>query len=105
MPVRDHEILFTKRAVVQAVQDPVTPLRSKAVRFRSGTCTGFAANQAPGVGRVYLGYGTGTLQAIAAPTGQPRWTRQLLASPADLVVGSSAVYALDQNGGVYAVQA
>jgi outer membrane protein assembly factor BamB len=56
-------------------------------------------------GVLYLGHGTGTVQAIAAATGQPRWTRQLRASPADLAVGDGVVYAVDQNGGVYAVQA
>jgi outer membrane protein assembly factor BamB len=56
-------------------------------------------------GVLYLGYGTRTLQAIAAATGHPQWTRQLRAAPADLAVGGNVVYALDGNGGVYAVQA
>jgi hypothetical protein len=54
---------------------------------------------------LYVGYGTRTPQAIAAATGHPRWTSHLRASPADLAVGSGAVYALDQNGGVYALRA
>jgi hypothetical protein len=54
---------------------------------------------------LYLGYGTRTLQAIAAATGHLQWTRQLRASPGYLAAGSNAVYAVDQNGGVYAVQA
>jgi hypothetical protein len=56
-------------------------------------------------GVLYLGYGTDTLQAIAAATGHPQWTARLRATPADLAVASSTVYALDVNGGVYAVQA
>ena len=56
-------------------------------------------------GVLYLGYGTNTVQAINAATGRPRWTARLHATPAYLAVGGSVVYALDPNGGVYAVQA
>lgn len=54
---------------------------------------------------LYLGYGSSTVQAIAAATGHALWTHKLRAVPADLAVGGSAVYALDANGGVYALQA
>jgi eukaryotic-like serine/threonine-protein kinase len=56
-------------------------------------------------GVLYLGYGTSTVQAIAAATGHALWTHKLRAGPAALAVGGSAVYALDANGGVYALQA
>jgi outer membrane protein assembly factor BamB len=56
-------------------------------------------------GVLYLGYGTSTVQAIAAATGHALWTHKLRAVPAALAVGGSTVYALDANGGVYALQA
>ncbi len=56
-------------------------------------------------GVLYLGYGTSTVQAIAATTGHALWTHKLRAMPAALAVGGSTVYALDANGGVYALQA
>lgn len=59
---------------------------------------------AAAAGVLYLGYGTNTLQAIDAATGHPRWTTHLRGGPADLAVSGSVAYALDANGGVYAVQ-
>ena len=56
-------------------------------------------------GVLYLGYGTGTLQAVAAATGHPRWTTHLRAAPAYLAVDRGAVYALAPNGALDAVQA
>jgi outer membrane protein assembly factor BamB len=44
-------------------------------------------------------------KAIAAATGHALWTYKVHATPADLAVDGSAVYALDANGGVYALQA
>ena len=56
-------------------------------------------------GVFYLGYGTSTVQAIAAATGHVLWTHRVNGSPAALAVSNSVVYALDGNGGVYALQA
>ena len=56
-------------------------------------------------GVVYFGSSDGTLRALEAATGQPVWTYRLGAPASYITTGASTVYALDERGAIYGLQA
>jgi outer membrane protein assembly factor BamB len=60
---------------------------------------------AAGNGALYIGTGARTLLAVAAQTGDTRWSYQLGAQLLAAALDGNVLYALDANGDVYAIQA